>query len=194
MLAAMSFHDDVRLFLRMVFVFPAAAALRVRHACLHDARALGLLAPTVIAFVKSTASKIFRKPITTAKKEEANNHKVAMNGGEALAPAGQEYEPRHQLSPVRGLAFHHHCLAAVPAVPFITTSLPSTTTTTTVDHPHFRPAVARPGRRRPRARPAPLTPNGRVLVAWAMEAMVERHGGWGGGGTDRREKERDHKE
>ncbi|XP_056166434.1 disease resistance protein L6-like [Syzygium oleosum] len=53
--------------------------------------ALGLLAPTMLAFIKSTASKIFRKPTTTAKRE-TNNPDVAMSSGDAPAPAGEEYE------------------------------------------------------------------------------------------------------
>ncbi|KAI6680362.1 hypothetical protein NL676_034243 [Syzygium grande] len=55
--------------------------------------ALGLLAPTMLAFVKSTASKIFRKPTTTAKREEANDPEAAAtSGGDAPSPAGEEYE------------------------------------------------------------------------------------------------------
>lgn len=54
--------------------------------------ALGLLAPTVLAFVKSKASKIFHKPTATVKREETSNPGAAASGGDTPAPAGEEYE------------------------------------------------------------------------------------------------------
>ncbi|XP_039164718.1 disease resistance protein RPV1-like [Eucalyptus grandis] len=54
--------------------------------------ALGLLAPTVLAFVKSKASKFFRKPSATVRREETSNPGAAASGGDAPAPAGEEYE------------------------------------------------------------------------------------------------------
>lgn len=94
---AMSFSDHVRLFLRGVLVLPAAAAWlpphappRVRHFRRHDSQWTGL--GTVLAFVKSKASKIFRKPTRIAKREETNNRKAAVSGGNAPAPNSEEYK------------------------------------------------------------------------------------------------------
>lgn len=94
---AMSFGDDVRLFLRRVLVLLAAAAWPPPHAlpCVHhvrrhDARWIGL--GTVLAFLKSKASKIFRKPTSIAKREETNNREAAVSGGNALVPTSEEYK------------------------------------------------------------------------------------------------------
>ncbi|KAF8035724.1 hypothetical protein BT93_C1679 [Corymbia citriodora subsp. variegata] len=54
--------------------------------------ALGLLAPTVLAFVKSKASKIFYKPTVAAKRQETNDPGAGSSGGDAPAPDGVEYE------------------------------------------------------------------------------------------------------